>query len=197
MIEKPFIQVCFKHYYDWKKANLVFGYKWLSNFLTGRTPNSTRPTWKGKYGNSSFKAIQEAIFPRKFDSIKVSIPHKLIFKFGMGFCLQTKSLDKIQKITSNVSYLRVYIVHNSTDSQILYDQTSIKIGPTSNDTFDYKIYRLFYDIFDNTIFEGKSCVDYRKLKDSYGDCNYKALKNYIFSSYGCYPPWIKQSDGEI
>ena len=28
------------------------------------------------------------------------------------------------------------------------------------------------------------------IQETYGDCNYSALKNYIFSAYGCYPPWM-------
>ena len=101
-----------------------------------------------------------------------------------------------QIIKSNVNYLRVYIVHYSTDSQILFDQTPLKIGPTTKDKFDYKIYRLSYNVIDNSVYEGKSCYDYRKHKDSYGDCNYRALKKHIYSSYGCYPPWMEEAGDE-
>ena len=194
MIEKPFTQVCFKYYYNWENAS-VFGYDWNSNVMAGKIPNSTRPSWKGKYGNSSFKTIQKGVYPRMFYGVKVSTPNKHIFKSGRGFCLKTQNLDKKQIVTSNVNHLRVYIVHNSTDSQIIYDQTPLKIGPTSNYTFNYKVYKLFYNVMDKTIFEGKSCVDYRKLNESYGYCNYRALKEYIYSAYGCYPPWIEQEQG--
>ena len=195
MIEKPFTQVCFKYFYNWENAS-EFGYTWKSHFLAGIIPNSTRPTWKGKYGNLTFKTIQEAVFPRRFDDVKVSTPHRIIFKSGRGYCLETQSLDRKQLVTSNVNHLRVYIVHNSTDSTILYDQTPLKIGPTSDHTFDYKVYKIFYNVIDKTIFEGKSCVDYRKLNESYGDCNYRTLKEYLYSTYGCYPPWIEKALGD-
>ena len=193
-IEKPFTQVCFKNFYDRKNAS-IFGYNWKSHFLAGIIRNSPRPTWKGKHGNSSFNIIQEAVFPKWFDNVKVSTPFRHVFKFGRGFCLETMNLDKKQIVTSNVNYLRVYIVHNATDSQIPYDQLPLKIGPTSNHTFDNKVYKLIYNVIDKTIFEGKSCVDYRKLDESYGDCNYRAFKKHIYSAYGCYPPWIEQAKG--
>ena len=28
------------------------------------------------------------------------------------------------------------------------------------------------------------------IQETYGDCNYNALKNYIYHAYGCYPPWM-------
>ena len=45
----------------------------------------------------------------------------------------------------------------------------------------------------NSIHDGTSCVDNRHLSESYGECNYRALKSYISSSYGCYPPWMEHN----
>ena len=146
MIEKPFTQICFKHFFNWKKTNSEFGYNWISSFLAGSIPKSARPTWKGKYGNSSFKIIQKAVFQRGFDNVNISTSHRLIFNSGRGFCQETQSLDKKQIITSTVDFLRVYMVDKSTDSHVIFDQTPLEIGPTTNETFDYKVFKLFYSV---------------------------------------------------
>ena len=88
------------------------------------------------------------------------------------------------------------MVDKSTDSHVIFDKTPLEIGPTTNETFDYKVFKLFYSVIDNTVVEDISCFDYRKLHDSYGDCNYRALEEYIYSVYGCYPPWIEQAGGD-
>lgn len=193
-IEKPFTQVCFKDFYNFNKGS-EFGYKWMSNFLAGRISNSSKQTWKGKHGNSTFEALQEALYDKDFNQVSITSPHQLLYVFGRGFCLETKNIMKKHIIRSNSKHLRVYIDHSSTDSQIIRDQTPLIFGPTSNSTFDYKVYKLFYEVQDNSIFEGKECVDYRKEEVNYGECNYQALKDHIFSSYNCYPPWIQQGDG--
>ena len=193
-IEKPYTQVCLKDFYNFNKGS-EFGYNWMSNFLAGRISNSTRQTWKGKNGSSTFENLLEALYNKDFNQVSVTSPHQLLYVFGRGFCLETKSVLKKQKVKSYSKHVRLYIVHRSTDTQIIRDQTPLIFGPTSNSTFDYKVYKLFYEVLDNSIFEGTECVDYRKEKLTYGECNYKALKDHIFSSYNCYPPWIQQTDG--
>ena len=86
-----------------------------------------------------------------------------------------------------------YVVYSSTDSTIHIDrslQFLTTLGFTFNITFDNKAYELSVEVHDNTINDGSTCVDYRNLNYIYGECNYKAPKNYIYSSYGCYPPWM-------
>ena len=66
----------------------------------------------------------------------------------------------------------------------------LEFGLISNTSSDLKTYELNYEIYDNTIHEGTTCFDYRKQKETYGDCNLIAVKKYLYSAYGCYPPWI-------
>ena len=46
------------------------------------------------------------------------------------------------------------------------------------------------------LFEGSTCVDYRKQKENYGDCLLKAFKYHISTIYTCYPPWIVGLEGK-
>ena len=91
--------------------------------------------------------------------------------------------------------MKIYLVHNSTENRLTLDKenpsTIVVIGATSNTTFVYRSVELFYEVQDNTIFEGTTCVDYRKQDESFGDCNYKALAAHLHDIYGCYPPWMK------
>ena len=37
-------------------------------------------------------------------------------------------------------------------------------------------------------------INYRKQEKSYGDCIYIVLRDYLFNSYSCYPPWFEASE---
>ena len=73
----------------------------------------------------------------------------------------------------------------------------ITFGSTSKTTYDDKNYEIFYEIYDITINEGTTCVGYRKQKETFGECNIRVFKQYMYSAYGCYPPWIDESDKNL
>ena len=196
-IEKPTVQVCFKGYFDYGKA-IEFGYEWKTTFLTGMMPNSTRPSWKGIAKNLSFHKIQQDICESNFSKVEVNKPTEFNYIFGKGFCLQTSSFGKKLQITSKEKNLYIFLSHSSTDTKIIAEQSMysrIELGSSSDSTFDMKDYELSYEIQDNTIYDGKTCIDYRKQQETYGDCNYRVLKSQLFASYGCYPPWIESTEG--
>ena len=194
-IEKPDIQVCYHNFFDYEKASEL-GYDWRSKLLAGMLPNSSNPSWKGKHGNSSFQEILHLVYERDFSKVTVSKPTELIYIFAKGFCLQVNGFRKnlIVTTTSKEKELKVYLIHKSKEKRLTSDKenpaSEVVIGATSNVTFDYKAVELSYQVQDNTIFEGSTCVDYRNKEDSFGDCNYKALATYLHDLYGCYPPWM-------
>ena len=194
MIEKPDIQVCYHSFFDYEKA-AEHGYSWRSKFLTGLLPNSTTPSWRGKNGNSTFQEIQHLIYEKDFSKVNVSKPNEPIYIFGKGFCLQVKEFGNYLIVTTKEKNLKVYLVHKSTDERLTSDKenpySQVKFGATSNSTFDFKAMTLVYHVKDNTIFEGTTCVDYRKQEESFGDCNYNALAAHFHDIYGCYPPWME------
>ena len=192
-IEKPHLKVCFRSYFDYGRAS-EYGYDMHSKYLAGIIPNSTRSTWLGISQNLTFQEINKILFSeRNFTKISMNQPSKLIFEFNKGFCLKTNGIDEEMLVTTSDKNLRIYIVHTSTDSRIISEKTlhsTTTLGKTSKISFDYKVYEIILEVHDNTIHDGTKCVDYRNQNDTYGDCNYKALKNHIYSSYGCYPPWM-------
>ena len=199
-IETPTIQICFNGFYDYVESSKN-GYTRLTDFITGRIPNSSRPTWKGIDQNSNFQILQQIVHEQDFSKVEVSNPTDLVFVLGKGFCLQIKS-DKIGReimIASKKKNLSVFLVHNTTDTTIMpvsNKHTQIEIGTHSKGNFDFKDYELSYEIQDNTVYDGTTCTDYRKQQKNFGDCNYEALKDYFFSNLGCYPPWMKKSQGK-
>ena len=198
-IEKPYVQVCFPNFFDYSKA-LEYGYRHRSGYLSGvlHLPKSSKPTWMGKNGNTTFYEIQKQIYAADFS--KVSINQKInkkLFVLNNGFCLEVRGFEKHLRITTKAKRLRVNLIHNSTDIKV-YSKIPLEFGLIDNTSADYKVYEINYEIHDNTIHDGRTCFDYRKQKESYGDCNYNALKNYIYSAYGCYPPWVMdETDNKI
>lgn len=192
-IEKATVQVCLGGFFQYGKA-AEFGYSLRSKYLAGMIPNSTIPTWKGNAGNSTIQEIQDYIFKKDFRRVKINKPSEFMYKFGKGFCLQTQEIDQDIFISTEEDNLKVYIMHDSTDSQLIKEKSQqgyTNLNKISNTTFDYKIYEISYQVVDETIHDGDSCVDYRKQGQTYGECNYNALMHYVYSNYGCYPPWIK------
>ena len=193
-VEKPIIQVCHNNFFDYAKA-AELGYDWRAQFVAGMITNSTIPSWKGKHRNSTFQKIQDLIYETDFSKVTVSKPFEMIYAFGKGFCLQIKGSGNKLTVTSKEKEVKVYLSHKSTENRLTLDKespsTEVVIGATSNATFEYKTVELFYEVQDNMIFEGTTCVDYRKQEESFGDCNYKVLAAHLHDIYGCYPPWMK------
>ena len=197
-IEKPAVHVCLQVYFNYNIAD-KYGYSMQSKFLAGMIQNSTKPTWKGIHGNVSSQNMIDLLFDTDFSKLKMDKPSKIFNKFGKGFCLKVNGLEKDLKITNKGKDLRVFFVQSSTDPKIYVDVSPnafVKLISTSNTTFDYKVYEIVNEIHDNTIYEGISCVDYRKQDEQYGECNYKALKELLLSNFGCCPPWIDGSEGK-
>ena len=185
-IEKPLVKVCFQELFDYGKAS-EFGYDLYSKFFAGMIPNSTRPTWKGIFQNSTFQEINNILHQRDFSKITLNQPSRQSFAINEGFCLMTNGLDDELEVTTKDKKLSIFIVHNSTASS-LHSETTL--GFNSNTSYDYKVYELTFQVHDNTIYEGITCVDYRKKSFTYRDCKNNAVKKKIYSSYGCHPPWI-------
>jgi hypothetical protein len=195
-IEKPVVQVCFPSLFDYFKAS-EFGYSSRSKFLAGKLQNSTKPTWKGIKGNSNFSRILKEIYIDDFSKVNINQQAKHTFILNKGFCQEIKSINEYLRIISTDKKIRAYIIHNSTDTKVISDTNQVEIGLISNTTSEFKVYDVHYEIHDNTIYEGIKCFDYRKQKETYGECNYLAFKQYIYSVYGCYPPWIDEKKEKL
>ena len=133
--------------------------------------NSTKPTWKGNHGNATSQYLIDLLYHGDFSKLKVDKPNKIFYKFDKGFCSEVSGLEKDLKITNKGKDLQVFFVQASTNPKIYKDVSPnayVKLRSTSNATFDYKVYEIVNEIHDNTIYEGISCVDYRKQDKQYG-----------------------------
>ena len=197
-IEKPTFLICIEDAFDYKKADM-HGYELRSKFLAGMRYNSTMPTWKGKYGNSSFEKLIDELYDKDFSKVDIDTKYEFEFIFNIGFCLTAFGFNDLLKVTSKNKKLRIFLEHVSTSTRIAANQRTghvIEIGPTSNDSFIYTVYQILYHVHDNTIFDGLTCSDYRNKNQGYRDCIYDAYKEDILLEYGCYPPWITVTDGD-
>ena len=164
-IEKPFVQICFPSFFDYGKA-FEYGYLKRSIFLSGGIPNSTKPTWMGVNGNITFLEIIQEIYSGDFSKVAVNQKYKKRFIQNKGFCLEVKSLADHLRITTTDQRLRVYLSHNSTDIQVFSNNNQMDFGLTSNTSADFKVFELKYEIHDNMVYEGTTCFDYRKQKET-------------------------------
>ena len=173
--------MCLKGYFDYGKSSKL-GYEWETTFLTGLVPNLTHPTWKGISGNLTFKKAQQLMYNSDFSKVDINKQNKFIYILGKGYCLQSDDIGEELHIISEEKNLDVYLVHSSTTSQIVRDKSTyawFEMKSSSLVTYELIDAKLTYEIVDNTIKDGETCVDYRNLDETYGDCNYRALKGMI------------------
>ena len=195
-MEKPDLLVCFQSFFDYTKAS-QFGFGSRTDFLAGMTKYSTKPTWTGQNENSTFKEILDIVYEKDFSQVKIENATEVKYVFNHGYCKQINIMDKHIRITSGNKNMVVYLQHSSTDPKLFSEldpDSYITFGSTSKTTYDDKNYEIFYEIHDITINEGTTCVDYRKQKETFGGCNIRVFKQYMYSAYGCYPPWIDETD---
>ena len=67
-LSNPVVYVCQKNQFMNRKAQNN-GYKFFSNFLTGITENSTTISWRGKWGNSTFKDLENLLLVSDYSSL--------------------------------------------------------------------------------------------------------------------------------
>ena len=176
------------------------GYSSYSSFLSGNMIGSDVPTWKGVHGNSSFQELLAKLYDDDYSKFQVNENKKKLFIFHQGYCLvATRSALQTLEVSTEKDILRIYPIHETYDYRITFDKTPdhtfyVKV---EEGTYHFWKYELTHEIYDNTIFEGKTCVDYRKLQESYGDCLYRVFKETTYATYGCYPPWMRDSEKEI
>ena len=203
-IQKPTYYVCPKARYNYAESTTE-GYTMHSKFLAGLLDNSSRPTWKGKYGNSSFQTLIWNFFENDFDNVHINTDAELeeVFLFYQGFCLKMKSspTDEFLQITTTDIPIRVYPSHDTTEEKVINDKSdsygiTLDVGAINSSHFHIIIYEVLYEVHDNTLFEGETCIDYRKRTESYGDCLYEVVKRHVYSIYKCYPPWLLKTGGK-
>ena len=195
--EKPSFRICSKHFFNYSEARRN-GYPSLSLFLGGGLQGSTIPTWKGNTGDLKFLNYSKKLFVFDYSRLEINVDYDKQFLFHHGFCLETSVLtEETLSVITKEKDLRIYPFHATTDLRITDERSSghgVTLDVGEDSPYHYWGYEITYEVYDNTIDDGASCVDYRKLQESYGDCLFRNFKDYVFTVYGCYPPWIATED---
>ncbi len=162
---KAIFHIC-KHSsgFDFSKAR-EWGYAAYSLFLGGRTSTTDIPTWKGSENNLTYEKLVDILFDKDFSNVEVNEETQSFFLFHDLYCLKT-SLPNGKKLTVTTKSKALIISpkHETTDLRIASKDTphSSLVLDVSNDSYHYWRYKLKYEVHDNSIYEGTTCVDYRK-----------------------------------
>ena len=194
----PVVYVCQPDQFNFTKSRL-YGYETHARFMAGILMNSSTITWTGKDGNVSYTELVDKLFQFNYTTLNTGVysSRKFIFPHGECVRMDVKSAQSILVITKK--RVQVAIVDPSKVNNIRTEKTpdaKTKIGPISETHFEAISFLIDYKMIDDSIHDGVTCTDYRKLGFGYGDCLMTALKQEITSKYGCLPPWVFTGSNE-
>ena len=201
----PVVYVCQASQFNYPKA-LDNGYMYFTDFLLGIMMNTTRISWKGKWGNKTYTDLEDIILDSDYSSIKsdslirstnlwnVNEKIKRTFLFPQGICLKIENQLQYKDIKiSSTEDMNIYFVDPASANDIRTEETpnaKSRIGPTSNTLFAFRNYELEFFLYDNSIHDGTSCTDYTKTARSYRECLNDILAKEFIATYGCLPAWV-------
>ena len=196
-IEKPWFYICPTHRYYYAESRNQ-GYHYSIDILMGQLKGSITPTWKGLHGNLTFKKLSGILFNKLHGGVNVTQTYEEVFLFFQGFCWKTYAPSI--GITTNEMDITIFYLHPTSDLAVTFDKGPshrIYLHVGQDKSYKYLRYEISYEVHDQTIHEGYSCVDYRKQTESYGDCILRNFKEYALSVFGCYPPWFDDTTGKV
>ena len=213
-IEKPIIYVCNLNQFDFTHAR-YYGYQYVEDFLTGKIENNSGiSTWKGKFGNLSYKEIQNQFF--KYGSnpkytIKSSeferkdhdmelVEKDIVYLAKYGFCAKVNNYHSLISISASKNS-QLIIVDTAKDNRINpigMENTDIQFGmikekKDEKDLYDNNFYELVIASHNSRINDGKTCKTYIEKGTSYATCVETVLRDKFLEVFGCLPPWFQFS----
>ena len=209
-ITLPIIYACQDSQFNFKKAR-NYGYSYIVSFLTGVLDGSDTISWNGKYGNRTFKELQNELFESDYSnasavtiqwngghSTKVAQEYEMIFVPPYGYCMELKQ-PKDGIIVKSTKQTIVLLVDPSKINDIrIIEMDKQEFGPSGfgQDAFSSSAYLMKVSQQDKSLNDGVTCTDYKQRGGSYGQCIEQALKNNFAEIYGCLPPWLPRATGE-
>ena len=203
-IKKPIIYICQENQFNYTKAE-SYGYRTLTRFSTGKLEGSDTITWKGKFGNQTYKQLLKELFEYDYTNLIVNSGNSVykettaetekIFNVHEGYCIklhETRSSIHLQSTTRHVLFL---VDPNLANNIILPagENTKITFGSLGNGFFDGKTFDIEITLNDNKINDGVACNDYDSDGSSFGKCIEKTLGNSMLNWFGCLSPWFPGS----
>ena len=210
-LPNPVVYVCHESQFKYTEA-LENGYKTFNRFAAGQMENSTHISWKGKWGNTTYKGLENMLFDYDYTSIESRTlssstnlwnfnEKKERFLFPHGVCLKIETPQQHTEIEiTSKDNINIYFVDPARANNIRTEETpdaKATLGPTSSSFFSFKIYQVEYLLYDESIHDGTSCTDYNKLDMSYGECLNDILMHEFLATYGCLPSWVSTNNSKI
>ena len=197
----PVVYICQDSQFNYSVAK-SYGYQLEANFMAGILNNYGPVTWKGKYGNLTFKDLEKIIFDHDYQNLIIGkksrttnkiflfLPVQQIFLFPHGICLKMLDVEPKPWFYILPSKKTIFMLVDPARANSLRTEetqeghTMIGIEKGS--------YEIEYTLNDDSIHDGITCTDYTKLESSYDDCLSAVLREELLSAYGCLPPWFKE-----
>ena len=197
-VEMPRIYICQVNQFNYTIAN-SFGYQYTTKYVLGQVMNSNKISWSGN--NSNVKDIQSKIFQLDKQNLpRVNLDTNLIFIQPVGYCLQvTEQKTPISIFSTSDTKVNVIDPYIANDIRIEIGDPKadiIEIAPTYYGTYEALKIQLNLDIFDDSIYRGKRCTNYKEIESTYGTCLYTEVTKTFMDSLGCILQSIFHNDTE-
>ena len=112
----PVVYVCHSSQFNYTQAH-YHGYKYFTTFMSGNIMNKTNVSWRGKWGNSTFKELEYILLDSDYSSLESKTflrstdlwnieEKKRTFLLPHGVCME---LENLQQFTYLEMYSRVEI----------------------------------------------------------------------------------------
>ena len=199
----PVVYICQADQFDNKKAQAI-GYFSYEYFMQG-IMNFSTISWNGIYGNLSYQNLEDQLFNYNYSTLEVwtfanhrwslySLPEQMTFLIPHGVCKKISGVQPSSRLwISSTKKLTMLFVDSARANIIRSEETltsHASIGPSSATHYEEVSYKVQYSMNDDTINDGTSCTNYKKLGNSYGKCLENNLQNDLNLLYGCIPPWV-------
>ena len=201
-IKMPIIYVCQDAQYKINMSHL-YGYQYLSDFISGTIKKSDKITWKGKYNNATYEELKALLFDVNYEDFSVYTYNS---KLSEGYHWQLSTAEKVfiaphglcMRLSQSQgstyfgmkSKFFFLIVDPERDNRIKIlhmENGNGELGPSVDKFYDYYSYEMEIRLHDNSLEAGKTCADY---PTSYGECLEYAMMDKLMDWYGCLPPWF-------
>ena len=201
-IKIPLMYICQDSEFDYVMAR-NYGYYYLWQVLVGKLHKSNNFTWKGKFENQTFVGLQNMIFnfdndhtvlnsqQNKNDNWQPTSVQK-IFIPPFGFCTKVGKSTGIVWANSTTE-TNIFLVDPALENNIRISSMkygTFKFGPSGDGFFEEFIYEVELRVYDSSVDDGITCVNYERTGSRYGECIENMLQEKFLLWFGCLPPWF-------
>ena len=203
--QKPKLYICQDNQQSILKSR-THGYEWLVDFLAGNANGSDVSTWRGSNNNLTYDELVLELHTVDFDDVKVyfdgwsaedEVGTEEVYKVSYGFCRMVRTDQAKERVyVASKKKVKVLLIDPNTDVKIYIEQklnTAIFVPGFKNGSGFDVLYKMYFEIQDDSILHGSSCMDYSRVGSSYSTCIQDEFKVQLVDWFGCIPPWYDQT----